>query len=262
MFPLHSVIRYHLSNDIHYTAKVLQDGVLQLKGGPRHVYSCVEEWLSILPGSPDPSKLVVTSNYEENKQRKKQRKQLREQNLVEKKKTMWHFPSSRTMVRSLPWARYVFDLIREHCRVCDSGLLQREDMRLAYNHLVQVLTDHSHQLRTCPPLSIYRYRRGIHISELEHYIIPIHSMSMKDLVPIVANAYSPLYHMLLDNVVPYMERVLKERRKKRDTKTFQRLRNKYVRKMMILTARYEREATFLRGQMEYCQERLNQIETE
>jgi hypothetical protein len=258
MFPLHSIVRYHLSNDTHYTAKILQDGVIQLKGGPRHVYSCVEEWLSILPGAPDASALSVTSEHDENKRRKQQR----EQYLIERKNTTWHFPSSRTMVRSLPWARYVFDLIREHSRVCDSGLLQREDMRLAYNHLVQVLTDHSHQLRTCPPLSTYRYRRGIHISELEHYIIPIHPMSMKDLVSIVANAYSPLYHMLLDNVVPYMERVVKERRKKRDTKTFQRLRNKYVRKMMILTARYEREATFLRSQMDYCQERLNQIETE
>lgn len=258
MFPLHSVVRYHLSNDIHYTAKILQDGVLQLKGGPRQLYSSMEEWLSTIPGSPEASALVMTSEYDENERRKQQRKQ----KLVQKKQTTWHVPSTRMMIRSLPWARYLFDLIREHSRVCDSGLLQREDMRLAYNHFVQVLTDHSDQLRTCPPLKSCRYERGIHISELEHYIIPIRTMSMKDLVPIVVNAYSPLYHMLLDNVVPYMAHVVKERRKKRDTNTFQRLRNKYVRKMMILTARYEREATFLRSQMDYCQERLNQIESE
>lgn len=262
MFPLYSVLRYYPSNDIHYTAKVLREGVLQIKGGPRCTYSSVEEWSNTLPGSPDPSKIVVTSNYEENKQRKQQRDQQRKQKLVEKKKTTWHIPPTRTMARSLPWARYIYDLIHEHHRVCGSGLLQREDMRLAYNHFVKILTDHSHQLRTCPPLSPYRYRRGIHISELEHYIIPIHTMSMKELMSIVRDAYSPLYHMLLDNVVPYMERVVKEQQKKRDTKTFQRLRDKYVRKMMILTTRYERDAEHLRHQMDYCQDRLNRIGTE
>ena len=258
MFPLYSILRYHLSNDVHYTAKVLRDGVLQLKGGPRHVYSCVEEWLSILPGSPDPCKLVVTSNYQENEQRKKQR----DQQKTEKKRTMWHVSPVRNMIRSLPWARYIYSLIREHHRVCGSGLLQREDMRLAYNHLVHILTEHSHQLRTCPPLHPYRYLRGVHISELKHYIIPIHTASMDELVTIVANAYRPLYTMLCDNVIPYMERVVKERRKKRDTKTYQRLRAKYVHKMMILTARYEREAEHLRSQMDYCQDKLNRIETE
>jgi hypothetical protein len=258
MFPLHSVIRYHLSNDIHYTAKILQDGVIQLKGGPRHVYSCVEEWLSILPGSPDPSKLVVTSNYEENKQRKKQR----DQQKTEKKKTTWHVPPACNMIRSLPWARYIYSLIRKHHRVCGSGLLQREDMRLAYNYLVKVLTEHSHQLRTCTPLGPYWSLGGVHISELKHYIIPIHTASIDELTSIVTSAYSPLYTMLCDSVIPYMERVVKERRKKRDIKIYQRLRTKYVHKMMILTARYEREADHLRSQMDYCQDRLNRIETE
>ena len=262
MFPLHSVLRYYLSNDIHYTAKILEEGVFQIKGGSRHMYSSVEEWLNTLPGSPDPSKLVVTSKHDENEQRKQLCKQLREQKLVEKKKTTWHVPPARMMVRSLPWARYIYDLIREHHRVCSSGLLQREDMRLAYNHFVKVLTEHSHQLRTCPPLSPYRYLRGVHISELEHYIIPIDTMSMDELISIVANAYRQLYTILCDNVIPYMERTVKERRKKRDTKIYQRLRAKYVHKMMILTARYERNAEYLRSQMDYCQDKLNRIESE
>ena len=262
MFPLHSVLRYHPSNDVHYTSKVLQEGVLQLKGGPRRIYSSVEEWLSTLPGSPEPSSLIITSEQDENEQRKQLRKQLREQKLVEKKKTTWHVPPARNMLRSLPWARYIYTLIREHSRVCGSGLLQREDMRLAYNHLVGVLTAHSHQLRTCTPLSTYRYKRGMQLSELEYNIIPIHTMSMNELTMMVSYAYQPLYTMLCDNVIPYMERILKERRKKRDTKTYQRLRAKYVHKMMILTARYEREAEHLRSQMDYCQDRLNRIETE
>ena len=262
MFPLHSILRYHFSNDAHYTAKVLQKGVLQLKGGPRRIHSSVEEWLSTLPDSPEPSRLIVTSEQDENEQRKQLRKQLREQKLVEKKKTTWRVPPARNMLRSLPWARYIYDMIREHNRVCGSGLLQREDMRLAYNHLVKVLTAHSHQLRTCTPLSTYRYKRGMHISELEYNIIPIHTMSMNELIMMVSYAYQPLYTMLCDNVIPYMERILKERRKKRDRKIYHRLRAKYVHKMMILTARYEREAEHLRSQMDYCQDRLNRIETE
>ena len=258
MFPLHSVLRYHFSNDVHFTAKMVEDGVFQIKGGPRHMYSSVEEWLNTLPGSPDPSKLVITSEHDENEQRKKQR----EQQKTEKKKTTWHVPPARNMLRSLPWARYIYTLIREHNRVCGSGLLQREDMRLAYNHLVKVLTEHSHQLRMCTPLRPYRCLRGVHISELEHYIIRNHTMSMDELIPIVANAYGPLYNILRDNVIPYTERVVKERRDKRDTKTYQKLRAKYVHKMMILTARYEREAEHLRSQMDYCQEKLNRIEME
>jgi len=258
MFPIHSVLRYYPSNDVHYTAKMMEEGVFQIKGGPRHMYSSVEEWLNTLPGSPDPSKLIITSEHDENEQRKK----LRDQKKTEKKKTTWHVPPARNMLRSLPWARYVYGLIREHTRVCGSGLLQREDMRLAYNHLVKVLTEHSHQLRTCTPLSTFRYKRGMHISELAYNIIPIHTISMDELITIVANAYRPLYTMLCDNVIPYMERILKERRKKRDIQTYQRLRAKYVRKMMILTTRYEREAEYLRHQMEYCQDRLNRIETE
>jgi hypothetical protein len=258
MFPLHSVLRYYSSNDVHYTAKMMEQGVFQIKGGPRHMYSSVEEWLNTLPGSPDPSKLIITSEHDENEQRKK----LREQQKIEKKKTTWHVPPARNMLRSLPWARYVYGMIREHNRVCGSGLLQREDMRLAYNHLVKVLTEHSHQLRTCTPLHTYQYKKGVQISELAYNIIPIHTMSMDELVLIVANAYRPLYTIMCDNVIPYMERILKERRKKRDIKIYQRLRAKYVRKMMILTARYEREAEYLRHQMEYCQDRLNRIETE
>ena len=57
MFPLHSVLRYYPSNDIHYTAKILEEGVFQIKGGPRCMYSSVEEWLSTLPGFSDPSNL-------------------------------------------------------------------------------------------------------------------------------------------------------------------------------------------------------------
>jgi hypothetical protein len=258
MFPLHSILRYHLSNGVHYTAKMLREGVLQIKGGPRCAYSSVEEWLNTLPGSPDPSKLIITSEDDENEQRKT----LREQQKIEKKKTTWHVPPARNMLRSLPWARYVYGMIREHHRVCGSGLLQCEDMRLAYNHLVKVLTEHSHQLRTCTPLNTYQYKKGMQISELEYNIIPIHTMSMDELISIVANAYRPLYTMLCDNVIPYMERILKERRKKRDIKIYQRLRAKYVRKMMILTARYEREAEHLRSQMEYCQDRLNRMEME
>ena len=258
MFPLHSVLRYHPSNDVHYTAKVLQGGVFQIKGGSRCMYASVEEWLNILPGSPDPSKLVVTSEHDENEQHKK----LREQQKTEKKKTTWHVPPARAMVRSLPWARYIYGLIRKHHRVCGSGLLQCEVMRLAYNYLVKVLTEHSHQLRTCTPLGPYWSLRGVHISELKHYIIPIDTMSMDELTTIITSAYSPLYTMLCDSVIPYMERVVKERRKKRDIHTYQRLRAKYVHKMMILTDRYEREAEHLRSQMDYCQDKLNRMETE
>ena len=258
MFPLHSVLRYYPSNDIHYTAKMIREGVLQIKGGPRCMYSSVEEWLDTLPGSPDPSRLLVTSAADENERRK----QLLKQKRTEKQNTSWHIPSLQTMAGSLPWARYIYTLIREHHQVCSSGLLRREDMRLAYNHLVRILTEYSHQLRTCPPLHTYRYRRGIQISELENFIIPIHHLSIDELIQIITNAYRPLYEMLCENVVPYMERIAKERRKKQTIRTLTRYRNKYVHRMMKLTARYERDAEHLRHQMEYCQEQLHQAEAE
>ena len=174
----------------------------------------------------------------------------------------WHIPAMRTMIRSLPWARHIYTLIHEHHNTCNSGLLQREDIRDAYNHLVDVLTDHAQQLRTCIPLKSSRYEKGIQISELKYYIIPIHTMSNDELLSIVTSAYRPLYNLLCDNVVPYMERIAKEQQKKLEISSLQWYRNKFIKKIMKLTARYERDTAPLRQEMEYYQNRLNQIESQ
>ena len=159
MFELYSVLHYcpiGAPEDIQYTATVMEEGIWQVEGGDQTMFPTLEEWLQSLPGSPDPSMLTVTAKLAEEHKHKEEQKVKKANKVVPKKK--WNVPSLRNMPRSLSWARHIYTMIRE----CD--LLSREDMRDAFNHLVETLLSHNDVIRTSIP---YRYRRYTHGIQLE-----------------------------------------------------------------------------------------------
>jgi len=266
MFDLHSVLRYYpigALEDDHYTATILEEGVWQVHGGgSRTMFPTVEEWLQSLPGSPDPSMLSVSTKLAEQHRRKEEQK-------IEKVKTgkkKWNI-AARNIPRSLRWARHIYTMIRE----CDKALLQREDMRDAFNHLVQILLDHNEIIQSSAPYRHRRYTHGITLTNnnmcnnnIRDYVHAGPQTKSRDqylnTLSTIYEAYRPLYELLKDTVVPFMEKKYKEMCNKRDLKIYQRMRDKYIQQMMKLNDRYEKESSHLRDLMARYQSYIDQIE--
>jgi len=265
MFELYSVLRYYpigAPEDIHYTATITEGGVWQVKGaGSRTMFPTVEEWLQSLPGSPDPSMLSVSTKLAEQHRRKEEQK-------IEKVKTgkkKWNI-TARNIPMCLRWARHIYTMIRE----CDKALLKREDMRDAFNHLVQILLDHNTIIQTTAPYRRRRYTHGITVtnnnmySNIRDYVhagpqMKTHDQYL-DTVSTIYEAYQPLYELLKDTVVPFMEKKYKEMCNKRDLKIYQRKLDKSIQQMMKLNDRYEKESSYLRDIMARYQSFITQLE--
>jgi len=266
MFPLYSVLRYQPANETgHYTAMIMEDGVWQMKGqtGNRTLYPSVTEWLTTLPGSPDPSALQVSTKLAEDEQRREDLRIDHAKQAASKKKTKWNVPRLKSMARSLPWARHIYSMIRE----CDPTLLTRDDMRDAYNQLVQFLTDHANELRTSMIRRRFRYERGIQIhsgvyraGDIIYPLLNVTTQRYTELFDMVQVVYQPLYAILQETVVPFMERKRLEKQRNADLKIYRRRRDQYVKQMMKLTEKYEKDAAWLRNQMERYQSYIDQIE--
>jgi hypothetical protein len=252
------------TNDINHYGVVMEDGI---RADGVRMYPSLEEWLAVLPGSPDQSMLQIDTNLAEEEQKQEDMRVTHATQAVLKKKTKWNVPPLRGMCRSLPWARHIYTLIRE----CDKELLQREDMRDAYNHLVDVLTTYANVIRTSVPLTFRRYRYGVTFSPdihapfdgIQEYVHPnpiAPPSAFEDALHTIHAAYQPLYALLHDTVVPFMERITREKRVARDRIVYTRCRDRYVKQMMRLTEQYEKKATYLRSQMERYQFYLNELE--
>ena len=266
MFELNSILRYYpidAVDGVHYTALFLEEGVLQIKGGARMMFPTVEDWLQSLPGSPDPSMIQVSTKLAEQQKHTEKRKN------VQKDKKKWNVPALRNIARSLPWARHIYTMIRE----CDKALLQREDMRDAFNHLVHILLEHNEIIQSSAPYKFQRYTHGISVvndnvvcysnNNIRGYVQYLPHVTREQYVEslnAIYTAYQPLYVLLHDTVVPFMEQKYRELCKKRDLKIYQRARDKYVKQMMRLNVRYEKESAYLRGLMERYQSFIDQIE--
>ena len=269
MFPLRTVLRYvpiGATNDINYYGVVMEDGI---RADGIRMYPSLEEWLAVLPGSPDRSMLQIDTDLAEEEQKQEDIRVTHATQAVLKKKTKWNVPPLRGMCRSLPWARHIYTLIRE----CDKELLKREDMRDAYNHLVDVLTGYANVIRTSVPLTFRRYRYGVTFSPdiyapqggIQEYVHPnpnttAPAAAFEEALHAIQTAYQPLYALLQNTVVPFMERITREKQVTRDRAVYTRGRDRYVKQMMRLTERYEREASYLRSQMERYQSFLDELE--
>jgi hypothetical protein len=263
MFPLYTILRYIHNAGHKYVSMVVEDGIWHMNQSRNHCrYSTVQEWLQSLPDSPDLSLIVVDKTFADREEKREQERAERAKEAATKKSKKWNVPVKFNHPRSLTWARHIYTMIRECSKKCNNRLLENEEARLAYNHLVHVLTDLTNFIVTSVPFARERYIRGIDIYDLQTmvHVYPTIILEEADLLAEVRIAYEPLYEHLKYTVVPYMNQVRLKMQKEADIKIYSDCRDRAVKKMMKLTEKYEKESEVLRDRMDRYQSYLDQLE--
>jgi hypothetical protein len=130
-------------------------------------------------------------------------------------------PSSRVGGTSYPWAIHVHAMIKEANR----ELLKNEAVINAYNQFVECLLKHSDNLVTRVPYPAEKYAYGIEVAIHETNLL--RSVNSKNNITIrrryddfkpeiiheVYTVYQVLYHLIKDDVVPYMNKTYQEKYK-------------------------------------------------
>ena len=262
MYPLHTMLRFYPCDenlDVHYTAVVLKEGLLQVKApgqtGKQH-FESIDAWLASLPGSPSIQAILI--QCQSTKEPKEPR--IRAQ---KPKKVKWNVPSKNTIrsIDSLPWARYVYFMIKE----ANPELLKNTVIRDLYNELVSCLTSYAGHIMTRPPYFYKRYcpanirpndgtdtvvgtlpqlfiqKRDLHSGSYQH----TSSIFQQNLLHVLS-VYQPLYEQIKFDVIPYMERRMYEKKAKERTGVCNRLLTRYNTSLMKLTRNFEARAQYLR----------------
>jgi len=271
MYPAHTLLRFFPcdeNRDVHYTAVVLNEGLLQIKApgqtGKQH-FESVDAWLASLPGSPGIDAILIQCQSTKEPKEPRVRAQ-------KPKKIKWNVPSKRTTrsIDSLPWARYVYSMIKE----ANPALLKNDTIRDLYNDLVACLTSHAGSVMSRPPYFYKRYvLSSIQINEnasnvveaLPQYFIQLRNLqtgafqhtskTFQENLNHILSVYRPLYDQIKFDVLPYMERQLHERKVKERTRACARNLAQYNAKLMKLTRRFE-------GQAQYYRYYINSFERE
>ena len=130
------------------------------------------------------------------------------------KKVIWKVPMQRAAIRSTHWARHIYFMIKE----ANPTLLQRDDIRDAYNHLVNCLILHCNSVVSYSPRSYSKYYQGIKFDTLQSFstsrtisLLPEQPAEQYRVIEDIYAAYEPLYQLIKDEVVPYMARIMKEK---------------------------------------------------
>lgn len=261
MFPLYTLLRYYHAGR-RFVAMIIEEGVwLMNETHRRSLYPCVQDWLKSLPGSPDISFIEVDTTLADQEQKREQERIERAQQAFAKKAKKWNVPGKANAPRSLTWARHVYLMIRECSKACNNRLLENEEARLAYNHLVHVLTECGGVIRTGTPFKRFRYSRGIDINDISCYIHCLPNVPEDGTwSATIRIAYQPLYEHLKYTVIPYMDEIRLQKQKEIDIVQYRAHRDRAVHKMMKLTEDYEKKANVLRQKMERYQAYLDQLE--
>jgi hypothetical protein len=263
MFPLYTLLRYYHAGR-RFVAMIIEDGVWVMNETHRRsLYPCVQVWLMSLPGSPDISLLEIDSTLANQEEKREKERMEHAKQAVTKKAKKWNVPGKFNHPRSLTWARHIYMMIRECSKKCNNRLLENEEARLAYNHLVHVLTEFNDSIRTLVPFPRYRYTRGIDINDLPTMIHVLPNVTDDGMFhAAIRIAYQPLYVHLKYTVIPYMDEIKRQKEKEVDIAQYRAHRDRAVKKMMKLTEDYEKKASVLREKMERYQAYLDQLEGE
>jgi hypothetical protein len=119
--------------------------------------------------------------------------------------------------KSTPWGYHVYHMIKE----AKPELLEREDVRQAYNNLIDCLRKYEGQLESWAPNRYHKYKIGIKLAPYEHSELqsiparffeeyhainnPDLKLKLKEQAEDIVNSYIPLYDLIKRDVVPYME---------------------------------------------------------
>lgn len=225
IYKIGTLLRYYpeAGSNEHYTAVVGRKSIIQVKpaankyGRPRvRSVESIEEWLATLPGSPSMDRLKIEEpkNCLNNPQV-----------YINRVSDSWNVPNMNHSTGK--WAFYIYRMMYE----ANKDLCKRDDIRDAYNHLVEVL-ESSHKVIVRDVMHI-DYYNGIKIENSSFLpegsvtINKLHCCSCfcrcgckcgcggsTDKLPYykmseylaVLDAYHPLYELIKADVIPYMER--------------------------------------------------------
>jgi len=158
----------------------------------------------------------------------------------------FNVPSKSNAPTATKWASYVFNMIKEAA----PHLLEREDVKTAYNHFVDTLIQNSTNFRTTCPTGYEKYY-STYIKIKDYHSIPMYldyryniqgvneSQRMKEKEAIF-NSYIPLYELIKRDVIPYMDGKIHEMRKKRYTVIYHKRMEKIEKKIGGLQAAIKR----------------------
>ena len=214
--------RYHVNAAEHYTAVQLDDEILEVKGPHAGTkYPSLDKWMESIgvqkeqleiteekkskrkmneKKSPDTTATATTTDAAaavataETKAKKTK---------VEKLKM--DIPAKRAPIMSTRWARHVYEMMVE------ANVTITDEIIHAYNKLVKCLKKYP-QLSTSTPPKSERYKVGIELKLIEHYIdgIFLHFQhttpydTRKIISEEIMQTYLPLYESIKDIVVPFM----------------------------------------------------------
>ena len=267
MYPPHTMLRFYPCDenlDVHYTAVMLNEGLLQVKApgqtGKQH-FESVDAWLASLPGSPSIHAIILQTPSIQPIIRHPR-----------PKKVKWNVPSKSTIrsIDSLPWARYVYCMIKE----ANPEFLKNDTIRTLYNELVSCLSSYAGHIMTRPPYFYRRYspsniqinegantvvgalpplfiqHRNLQTGEFQHT-----SFVFQENMNHILSVYRPLYDQIKFDVLPYMERRLHEKKVKERTRHCIKVLANYNSRLMKLTRKFE-------GHAQYFRHYINSFETE
>ena len=176
------------------------------------------------------------------------------------KKIKWNVPAAKSVIRSTHWARHIHTMIKE----ADPALLLRDDVRDAYNQLVDCLVAHRDTVQSYHPYSVVKYRQGIKYDTLDEFtlsrIITILQNTQlrqtteqyKAVVAIIYAAYQPLYALIKDTVVPYMEQTILQKSQKEKEEHYKRTLAKLLDQQMNLIQKYQTSMACLQRDIDIC----------
>lgn len=224
--------RYHVNTEEHYTAVQLDDEILEVKGPHAGTkYPSLDKWMESIGVQKE--QLEIT---EEKKSKRKMNEKKSPDTTTatatteaiidaadaaaavasvasaetKAKKTKvdklkMDVPAKRAPIMSTRWARHVYEMMVE------ANVTITDEIIHAYNKLVKCLKKYP-QLSTSTPMKSERYKVGIELKLVEHYIDGIflhfeHTTpydTRKIISEEIMQTYLPLYESIKDIVVPFM----------------------------------------------------------
>jgi len=260
MFTSGTTLRYYPSSEedaLHYTAVVTKDNqIIQVKGGEKQMFDTIDAWLQSLPGSPPVTALVVQDKEEVKKVAlsKKESKP---------KKVKWNKPSQK--IKSAHLAIHIYKMINE----ADPTMLDREDIRDAYNHLVDRLVEYRDIIQTYSPSARYKYTRGFNYGSLaefqqSHYIslnVNVYNIEYNQIKARIYEAYRPLYEMIKHTINCYMGQKADEQSKKEELKQYKKKLAEIQKKQMKMIQKYQNWMALYQGRVDQLTENIAKLES-
>lgn len=155
------------------------------------------------------------------------------------------------------WAKYIYNLIKG----ANKQLLKNEDICLAYNTFVDCLEKNSTHFYTFYPYKKYKSGFTLNNNINAIYGIPGRyvynpTSELKTCLDDILNSYLPLYNMVKDEVIPYMEKKYAEVCTKKEIKIIKREISKYEKKIK----KYQENIYSYQNKLSEFNNRLTELE--